>query len=170
MLQDFFNLATPIAVTVGVAFVAYNNYRSNKTSKSGEVIQNYAVLERQLKERVDALEKRLIAQAESHAAQMNELHRSLGEKEATIINQNVKLAEYKLILMNRGNVVEDALVQIKDFMSTIHALLVENHGISTANSDELHEQTALLKDSKQVVLVGEMHAQPVDAPPKPPAA
>lgn len=166
ILQTLLANIQPIAVTAGVAFIAYNNYRSNKTSKAGEVIQNYATLEKQLKEQKADLEKKLADQASSHATQMNELHRRLGEKDATITSQNATIEEYKTILANRGHDVEDALRQIRDFMATIHGILVENRTISAANADELHEQTAILKDSavKKVVLVGEIAAHDADVP------
>jgi regulator of protease activity HflC (stomatin/prohibitin superfamily) len=149
-------------------------FRSKASGLSSEVIDNYARLETQLKEQKKELEDKLTAQAAAHTAEMNSMHAALGQKEATIALQEKLIADYKATIENRNPDLEKVLQQISDYMKANHELMqdirkeiLQSREISTANAEELHEQTTLLKDGKKVMLTGQLVPVPPEQPPQP---
>lgn len=160
MLATVLSSLTPVAVFLGVVFMTYNNYRSNTSATAGEALRNYETLVQQIKDQKTELEKKMSDLAAMHSLEINELHRQMGEKDSTIKTQQQLIAEYKATIDNRNPELENTLKDIRNFMSLINEALVENKHISAANSEELHQQTSMLKDGKKVVLTGEIVANP----------
>jgi D-ribose pyranose/furanose isomerase RbsD len=157
-MTQYLTVINSVAVLAGAVAVIILQYKSRKRDVSNEVISNYEKLERQLKEQREDLQKQLNTQATKHASEIAELHKLIGEKDAIIRMQETIIRDQKETIANRNPDLEMVLTEIKDFMRTIHDALQENREISTANSEELHDQTKILKSRKAVILTGEVAA------------
>lgn len=144
------------SVLIGMVVFVLIQYKYRKSDKATEVIGNYAVLEKQLKDQKNDLEQKLTAQADKHSKEMNVLHAQIGEKDAMIKMQQSLIQQQKETIENRNPDLEKILGEIRDFMENINTEIKENRLVSSANSKELHEQTDILKEGKTVVLEGKI--------------
>ena len=131
-------------------------YRLQSPKVAGEVIGNYATLVQQIKDQKEELERKLTAQADKHTAEMNVLHKQIGEKDGIIKMQDKIIEQQRATIENRNPELEDVLSDIRDFLKVLHPIIVETHDSSKENTLELLKQTKILESGKEVVLSGEI--------------
>lgn len=155
-MEHIFDLLSKLSIPIGVVVMIFIQYRLQSPKVAGEVINNYDTLVKQIKDQKIDLEKKLDEQATKHSAEMNALHKQIGEKDGIIKMQDKIIEQQKATIENRNPELEKVLSEIRDFLKTIFPLIKETHDSSQENKDELLKQTTILESGKEVELVGKI--------------
>ena len=153
-MEQTFDILTKLSIPVGVLAMLWIQYRLQSPKVAGEVISNYETLTKQIKDQKEDLEKKLTAQADKHTAEMNALHKQIGEKDGIIKMQDKIIEQQKATIENRNPELEDVLGDIRDFLKILHPIIIDTHNSSQFSTEELKRQTKMLESGKEVVLSG----------------